>query len=219
MHAHDASPTTPSQGVRTTISLLLFLHLFALFVAIVSNARPVSPMRRQLRAVPVVEPYLRLLHMDLAYNYHLTYASEFDTDHFFELRLDGAAPDAAPQQIALFPPPDAGTGLAAQRYRNLALNAAQAVGNPNVEGLIPQAVAQRLLQERGIDSGGHELLLRRHLLQSREAVTAADAQLRDPYSSNYYANAYEADVHFFEGELFLTKRASALETAPVESQE
>jgi len=207
-----SEPGAPSPGVRTTITFLLFLHLFALFVAVASNARPVSQMRRQLRAVPAVEPYLQTLNMDLAYNYHLTYATQFDTDHFFEIETVGS--EQAEPTMYVFP--DAGFSLRLQRYRNLTRNAAEAVGSDSVEGLLPRAVAQRILREQGIESGNFRLRLRRHLLQTREAVNSPDPAMADPYSDEYYANAYEADLRLFDGELYLTRTAETGETAPVE---
>lgn len=210
----------PTQGTRTAVSFLLFLHLFALLVAVASNARPVSPLRNQLRAVPAIAPYLQLLHMDLAYNYHLTFGTEFDTDHFIELELHRGNSDSPAQgERLVFPASDAGSDLRAQRYRNLTLTAANLIGNDEFGGLIPRAIARRLLVEHSIDEGTHRVRLRRHLLQPPEAVDSPDPQRSDPYDDSYYANAYEADVRFFDGELFLTGVASTGETAPVESLE
>jgi hypothetical protein len=58
--------------------------------------------------------------------------------------------------------------------------------------------------------------LQRHLLQAREAVEGPDAAMSDPENPSYYRDAYQADLQFFDGELFLTGAADAGETAPVE---
>lgn len=211
----SSPPGGPSPGVRTTITFLLFLHLFALFVAVASNARPVSQMRRQLRAVPAVEPYLQTLNMDLAYNYHLTYATQFDTDHFFEIETVGSEQEQPTTYIF----PDAGYSLRLQRYRNLTRNAAEAVDTDSIEGLLPRAVAQRILREQGVESGTFRLRLVRHLLQAPESVNSPNPDQANPYSELFYTNAYEADLRFFDGELYLTRTAEAGETAPVERNE
>lgn len=224
MNASPAAPPAepegmPSQGVRTFITFLLFLHLFALFVAVASNFRPVSPLRMQLREVPLVTPYLQALHMDLAYNYHLTYATELDIDHYFELDLNSAGAGSKEANTTLgFPAPDLGIGLQAQRYRNLALNAAQLVENDDQDGILPKAVARRLLLEQGIDAGTHRLRLQRHLLVAREALDSPDPARSDPNSPSYFATAYEADVKLLDGELYLNKTAEIGESAPVEQE-
>ena len=77
--SNAASPgPVGSNTWQTAISLLVFIHLFALFAAVVGNFGPVSPLRGRLGAVPLLRPYLEFLDMDLAYNYHLVDASEFD---------------------------------------------------------------------------------------------------------------------------------------------
>jgi hypothetical protein len=40
--------------------------------------------------------------------------------------------------------------------------------------------------------------------------------MSDPENPSYYRDAYQADLQFFDGELFLTGAADAGETAPVE---
>jgi hypothetical protein len=220
MHAHRSdepisdSEGAPSQTARTAISFFLFAHLFALFVAVASNANPVSALRNQLSETPLLVPYLQMLHLDLAYNYHLTYGTEFDTAHRIALEPNRADSDAGKGETLIFP--DARAGLRGQRQRNLTLGAARLVGDDELEGLLPRAIARRMLAERQIDDGSHRLRLQRHLLQARQSVEGPDAALADPEDASYYRDAYEADLQFFDGELFLTGAADAGETAPVE---
>ena len=60
-HSGMASEGVPSEGVRTTISLLLFMHLFCLGVVLSSSFLP-SELQRRL--VSVVAPYTKSLHLD-----------------------------------------------------------------------------------------------------------------------------------------------------------
>src|SRR5436190_21464289 len=61
----DSDVGLPSQGLRTTINLLLFVHLFSLGVMCLFNGSEMG-LRQQLRRVPGY--YLQLLGMDLDFD-------------------------------------------------------------------------------------------------------------------------------------------------------
>jgi hypothetical protein len=205
----EAAPTLPPQGVRTTLSLLLVIHLFALLVAVASNFLPVSPMRAQLRDVPLVRPYLQLLHMDLAYNYHLTYATEVDFDHRLVIQLAGDAPEEAiVLPTGLWPP------VRQQRLYNLTRTMALNLGDDATEGVLPRTVAAGLLARRDIASGPNRLRLEYFQPVRREdygRLTEAGSTERD----GTFRTAYEANLIRFGGQWSLVKQASASEAAPV----
>ena len=209
-----ADAALPSEGVRTLVSFLLFVHLFALMVAVASNAGPVSAMRRALREAKPLIAYLQLLHMDLAYNFHLTHATEWDTDHFLEIERDWKGqPDANAARLKL-PEPGGLPGIRAQRYHNLARNLAGLVGQDEAESILPYAISRGLLAQHGITGGRHRFRCRRHfLLEMREAALIDPAD-RDPFHSRRYGNVYEADLKFVGGQLLINKVAGAAETAP-----
>ena len=214
--ASSGDSELPSEGLRTVISFLLFVHLFALGVAIASNAAPVSALRRQLRDVPFVRPYLQLFQMDLGYNFHLTYSEEFDTDHFFELELGGQQASGPETTKILLPPSGLRPPIRRDRYHNLALNAARLMGDDQFESLLPKAIAKRLLAEANVTEGTHRIRCRRHYLLTRAMVGSTDPRVRDPFAAGRYGTVYEADVFFDDqGELQIVKTASASETAPV----
>ena len=214
--ASPADSELPSEGRRTVISFLLFVHLFALGVAIASNAAPVSPLRRQLREVPFIRPYLQLLYMDLGYNFHLTYSEEYDTDHFFELELSRKNTSGPETTKIVLPPSGLRPPIRRGRYHNLALNAARLEGDDQFESLLPKAIAKRLLAEAHVTEGNHRIRCRRHYLLTRAMVGSTDPEVRDPFALERYATVYEADVFFDDqGELQIVKTASATETAPV----
>jgi len=215
-HHSTSRPTEPplSAGLRTTISFLLFLHLFALFVAVVSNARPVSALRRGLRRTPFVRQYLQLLNMDLGYNYQLTYATELDTDHFVEIELNWngqTSPDAdtltLPDSSIRFP-------LRRNRYHNLTRTMAILMDEERMESELPAAIARGMLREHGIEAGRHRFRCRRHYLLTMADAGSVDPGDRDPFLPRRYGTAYEADIKVDGNDLILVKVAGAGETAP-----
>jgi hypothetical protein len=199
-----------SEGQRTTVSFLLFVHLFALFVAVASNAGPVSPLRRALR-VPFLMPYLQMTHMDLAYNFHLTHATEWDTDHMVEIETWPAVPSS--ERMAL---PEEGIwpGIRTARFQNLSRNMALLVGQEERESVLPLAVSRGLFAQRGISSGRYRFRLVRHFLVDMEGAASMDPARRDPFHASRYSRVYEADLKFAGGQLLINKAAAAGETAP-----
>jgi hypothetical protein len=202
--------------LRTIISFLLFLHLFALTVAVASNAGPVSALRRGLRRAPLVRPYLQLFEMDLAYNYHLTFGSEMDCDHFVEMELDWQGRSDPKAGRLVLPEPSLRPRSRRKRYHNLALSMAGLEGQDAVESLLPLTVSKTLLAEQGITSGTHRFRLRRQMLLRMRDVNSMTPSLRDPYDPRHYATVFEYDVAFAGGELLINRAAEARETAPVE---
>jgi hypothetical protein len=202
--------------MRTMISFLLFLHLFALGVAVASNAGPVSPLRRGLRRAPLVRPYLQLFEMDLAYNYHLTFGSEMDCDHFVEVELDWKGQTEPQASRLVLPEPSLNPPLRRKRYHNLALSMAGLEGQDAVESLLPLTSSRTLLAERGITTGTHRFRLRRQLLLPRREMASLNPSLRNPYHPRHYATVFEYDLAFAGGELLINRAADARETAPVE---
>ncbi|MFV2069455.1 MAG: hypothetical protein ACC645_21025 [Pirellulales bacterium] len=212
----QSSVTLPPEGLRTLVSFLLFFHLFALSVAVAANARPVSRLRNSLLQIPGVRAYLDLLNMDLAYNFHLTHATELDTDHFVEIELDwNGKTDPKARRIVL-PEPGMRPGIRKRRFRNLARVMAAVVGEDDVESLLPHAVARGLLASNGIDQGHHRFRCRRHFLLQAKDVQSIDPAAHDPFHSSRYGTAYEADLIVSQGELSIIKAAGAAETAPAE---
>jgi len=215
--SHHTDADLPSAGVRTLLSFLLFVHLFALCVAIASNARPLSGLRNQLGYLPLVRPYLQLLHMDLAYNFHLTYALAEDTDPWIEIvpesdapRDPSAQPEEASTPAMTFPQRGLEPNVRNNRYRNLMLTSFLLAQNEVSEGLLPKRIAARMMHENGIDSGTYRLSLeRRDLLSPEEASRGVD-----PYAAREYP-VYEAELWFSRDGLEMNKIVSTLETATV----
>lgn len=209
----------PPEGIRTVLSLVLFLHLFALFIAVASNARPVSALRAQLGTVPGVKPYLQTLMMDLSYTYHLTYAQGLDFDHFFEVELDWQGTTNPQAKTLVLPQPNTRPNIRFRRYRDLVQAAAVLISEEVDESRLPHVIASRLLSEAGVEEGVHRIRCRRRLPLRMEEAGSPDLAERDPSRPALFETIYEADLKFYRGELILTKAAGALETAPLKKEE
>ena len=74
------------QGLRTFISLLLFVHMFALGLVFFSNFEGGDWDSVLLDRMKVaVRPYLYPLWLDRPYHYHLTYGHGLDFDHYIDV--------------------------------------------------------------------------------------------------------------------------------------
>ncbi len=165
--AHSADHLgLPSQGIRTAVSFLIFLHLFALGVAMMSG-EPSSDLEKQLRTVPGVVPYTQLLMMDLSYRFAMTQGPGFsvrpdgrsipaaaaENDHWFEADLQtesGTVNVVLPPESGLFPP------QRFARYQVLAAYAtvlAAGAETDSSSGLLFTEIAKRLLREHKATGG------------------------------------------------------------------
>jgi hypothetical protein len=79
------SPPLPSNGIRTTVTFLIFVHFFFLLVSIKSKMTA-SGLEQDLRdRAPGLTPYTQYLGMDLPYTFHLTY---YDPTSLEDLRAE-----------------------------------------------------------------------------------------------------------------------------------
>ena len=205
-------PPLPAEWKRTAVSFLIFLHLFALAVAVVSNWNP-SPLSLRLRRVPGVKPYLEYLAMDQSYVplYGLTFGMTEDTDVVAEIELKLA--DGTQETIALPDP----TLSPKQRWRHdarLAETAAAMTGESfrNVESVLPQAIAAHFVADNGASGG--RIRLRRHFLQPIESFSSSNPAERDPFDPSRYSQVYEARLLVAGGQVQLLKSEAAAEVAP-----
>ena len=216
--ANPAESDLPSSGVRSVLSLLLFIHLTGLAIAVLATVSPVSGLRMQLGTVPIVRQYYQLLHLFLGYNFDLTDDAPLDSDLRLEVETNWTGASRADAQKLTLPEPGLGHGLRAQHYRSLIGTTGSLVGElsggdtESVEGLLPHAIAGKLLAEAGIQSGKHRVRLQMNRSLTTDEVVPGQ---QDPLAPARLSTLYEADVTFSGGELILTKAASALETSPV----
>ncbi len=156
----------PSAELRNGLTLLLILHLFALFVAVVSNFGARSGLRLQLREVPGVRTYLQLLNMDTAYNYHFVFGTREDRDYQCEVMVRPPPRSATSQaggplqeESLRLIPADLWPGSRRRRYLMLSHHMAANVGDDQLESLLPATLASGLLRQRGVTEGTHLLRL------------------------------------------------------------
>ena len=201
--ADDTLPLLAPPG-RTILSFLLFLQLFALSVAVLSNELP-SPLEVGLRKV--VEPYLKLLTMDLSYAYNFTFGfngneAEAMQDTAYWVEADLKLPDGKPMS-AVLPSPGLEPRQRFRRYERMVKRAAAARGSPSTESALPAAIATRLVKETGA-TGGTIRLLRRDL----------PAEPYQPYGAQP-RKLYEARILVAAGQVQLLKiESSKSDTAP-----
>lgn len=201
---------------RTTASLLLFAHLFAVVVAVTSYTQP-SLLQQRLHELFV--PYLRNLHL-AAYptsypfaRYHLTHALVSDVD--FTCQVEFEMPDGTPHTVTL-----PATGLQPPvRYRRYQLltNAAGTLAgdelNEDAGSILPKTIGGSILKRHGASQG--VLRLRGHLLPEIEDMASVESGDRQPLEN--YSNVYEAQVIVAAGRVEILKRTTTLESAPVEN--
>lgn len=187
-----AGTGTISSGLRTTLTLLLIFHLFALGIGVLSTARPLSPLRNKLADVPLIRPYLRLLHMDVAYNFHLTDGTADDVDHFVVIEPQQSGEEAEP---IVLPPVGLAPGIRRERFQQLAFFAApEQDGDPAVKTLLPKAIAAALLRQTDAPDGTYRFRIRRQMLVAREQAQSSQRSFSDPYAETRYDTAYEGAV-------------------------
>lgn len=205
----DLAPRAASPTVRTVASFLLFLHLFALAVAIGANTGTPSPLQQALRLrVPGVRMYTQLLGLDTSYMVNLTYGEADDTDHAIVAEL--GAPGQA--STVTLPADDLQPAIRRQRYLRLARQVAMLADDQSLSATLPQSIAVHLLNEAGADTA--VIRCRRHFTQIMASPRSSNPADRDPYSPQYYSTVYEAQAFLARGEVRLLRRETASDVAP-----
>jgi hypothetical protein len=203
----------PPDWLRGLISFAIFLHFFALGVAVLSNWYPSNLATRLRNKVPVIKPYLQFLAMDQSYVplYGLTAAMPEDTDMAVEVELklaDGSEAAFSLPSNGLWP---------RQRWRRDA-RLAETFGDLTgeayraVESILPQAVAAHYVATYSAKGG--TIRCRRHFLQELEALSSSDPALRDPNDASRYSRLYEARILVVGDKVQLLKSESAADVAP-----
>ena len=210
--SNDKAAPLPADWARTLVSFLIFVHLFALVVAVISNWNP-SPLALRLRRVPLVKPYLEYLAMDQSYVplYGFTFGMTEDTDNTVEVELKLA--DGSERSFTL---PQAGISPR-ERWRRdarLAETAADLTGEQyrDLQSVVPQAIAAYFVKEHGAKGG--TIRCRRHFQQPIESLSSSNPAERDPFDKSRYAQLYEARIIVSGEQVHLLKSEAAAEVAP-----
>jgi len=211
----SASAPTWSSETRTWVSLVLFVHLFVLVVAMTSYTRPSA---LQLRLHNLFAPYLRNLHLTalpVSYPFarlHLSHATETDAD--FAVQVDVAGADGKNQTVTL--PPDGLWPLVRfRRYQDLAnATGTLASGEPGdaVTNVLPKVVGGAILREHGATGG----VIRVEALGLPDPENAVSLAAIAKAARERVTNVYEAQVIVTPSSVELLRKSTTLEVAPVE---
>lgn len=205
--ASQDEPALPSVEVRTVVSFLIVVHLFAVFAGLAFTPGMSSQLGQRLASLPALTQYRQLFDMNLAYTYHLMFGGEeLDYDHQIDVELELA--DGATRTVTI-PPADIWPRSRNLRYQMLALNTASMVGQDTVEGTLPQGITSALLDQNDATRGTFRC--RVHSPLGRDRILAgADPQAADTWRTVYSAVIWKTD----QGQVRLLKQESAMESAP-----
>jgi hypothetical protein len=211
-------PGPPADWARTLVSFLIFLHLFALAVAVLSNWNA-SDLALRLRRVPLIKPYIEYLGFDQSYVplYGFTFGMEEDTDSTIEVALkfkDGSENTWTLPEDDLWP---------RQRRRHdarLVETAADMMSEEyrDYQGIVPQAIAAHFVA-RHPDVKSGVIRCVRQLQQPMEALASSSPADRDPHDKRWYRQIYEARILVVGGSVKLMKSEAAAEVAPAAAVE
>lgn len=197
----------PSDSVRSLVSFLLFLHLFAIGVGVLSRATEGAPLETRLRDVPGVLPYIGLLGIDWPYTYFLMgplHTGQPDYDFRMELELKLA--DGTTKTIWL-PDSEQMSRARRHRYQHLVSTAVTLLQAPTFESRLPEGIARDLVRVEGATGG----TIRIHGKTMPEEVFQT-------LPANYPATPmYEARIIVSGEHVSLFKLDSAAESAPASS--
>ncbi len=196
----------PDATLRGVASLLIFVHLFFVFVALSGNWLR-SPL--QARILEKFAFYTQLFNFDPDFTpYHLT-AGQLDGDYRVEVLPAGR--DAADDAAWITLPEPAWRTPRYRRYQRLGMVFGELAGDDEQAARIAESVALHFLHRRGVQPA--QVRARRHLPQSREQRLAAGQLERDPHSSLYLEVPYAADVLVMGDEVGVKKHESSAQVA------
>lgn len=142
---------------QTAATILIILHLFCLGIGLASSvAGGRSLLAPALFRVPLAQQYLKLLWMNVGYDFHI--ASPLPEDGSHRLQLAAAQPGASSAAGSLplpaeLPTEDVWPRLRRQRYAQLAYHVAFLdelyADNSDIRTALPLSIAQRWLRELG----------------------------------------------------------------------
>lgn len=208
----DDEASLPKSEIRTAVSFLLFLHFFALSIAIVGTERP-SELTAALAQVPGLKQYREGLMNTIPYTFYMTrglIGGELDIDHSLVATVKKKGGEEVEVRI-----PAAGMwpGQRLHRYQTLARNVAifgdEAMGSPEPLGLLLQSITRSIL----LQNDGESLQLRCVGRLTLPAMAEFDPE--NESQRERYRDAYTTTALFMDGDrIELLKKEPARDTAP-----
>jgi hypothetical protein len=147
---------------QTIATVLIILHLFSLGIGLASGvAGGKSLLAPALFRVPAVAAYLKLLWMNVPYDFHIATPLAEDGSHQLELSADPASPQPSSVDLpALLPTDDIEPRIRRKRYQDLVANVVLLdqlyLELPDRRTELPLAIAERWLRDL---KGPHELFV------------------------------------------------------------
>jgi hypothetical protein len=202
-----------SATARSIISVLLFIHLFCLLVALASNYL-LSPLQIQL--LNTLAPYTQLMKLQPMAPYHLTDGTEISHDHVLEVEVT-----AGPQQGEVIRLPEG--RIAGRPPRQRAQMLARTVGATSYFRIEQNTAAlAKAVGARVLNAGGNvEVVVRclRRQPQDRLFDATNPTTPADPRAPAYLTAVYEARVWRDRyGQVQLLKIEERKVVAPLENE-
>lgn len=178
-----------SANQKSVASLVLFIHLFCMAVALGANH---APSALQNRLLTVFRPFTRLLNFDVSQiRFDLTQEAPDDTDPRIEYLPPGKNPVESGDWVPV------GRGMRGSdrwtRYQRLAnlLGIAGTGEDTDSAARVTQAVGEYLAIRQGVELS--QIRCRRHQLQLRSEAAGA-GERRNPDDPSFFQEAYRAQV-------------------------
>ena len=218
----------PGQTPRTIVSLLLFIHLFAVSLAMATDTDSgQSKLLRDIkRRTPGVEDYLAQFCLDRGYDYHLMNDLPLDWEHHLEATIYFA--DGKSKMVS-FPPSGIWPSERRQRYAQMAWNLDSftmfagssdpdtAENGTRDKGLLAGAVGGALLRQYAKEGASRvDVKCVYHLGISPTQLVSGDLKERDPEDAQYFKTAANVSVVLDErGQPQTMDVLPALEVSPL----
>lgn len=191
----EQNQQTPSETVRSTVSLLIAIHLLCLLIILVAAQSPRgsadsnSLLQRLGRTLGV---YGQNFHFETHARLHLTHGTYDDVDHRIEYLAVGAKPTPDAEWLLL------SAGIKGtdryQRFQRLADLLAYSVDreDDDTAAIIAASVGKHLHSQLGIKTS--HLRVRKHILQSRTDLAETNEARRNPNDLSYFRETYRAQI-------------------------
>jgi hypothetical protein len=216
-----SSPGMPSEGVRTIVSLLLFIHLFALLLAVMTSSDSGSAefLRDIKERSRFLDSYLTQLWMDRGYDYYLMNDQNWD----FRLEATVRYPDGHADEPIVLPEPSLSPERR-QRYQQLGWVVAQSIaraGNPDAreidvarKSLLPQSIGGALFQQHP-DAESVALKCIYHRGISPEDMRSENPKDKDPFNPQYFTTSSDMSIVMDHGTPTVFENLTPPEVSPV----
>ncbi len=187
----------PNQGVRTIVSMLLFVHLFGLAIAIATGSDYggsdlLTGIKEQ---TPGLDSYLTQFWFHRGYDYHLMNDQPLDYQFVVEATVNYS--DGRSSQPMTMPWPELGPGERQQRYKQLAWSVAHYVARAGEDAMpspidtdrkstLSGAIGAGILRGKP-DAESVAVRCLNHRLQTREEARSQDPNESNPNDPRYFS--------------------------------